>query len=159
MTQLALQKGILVKPNDNLGIIGGGQLGRMLAIEAKKMGIKTVIYSEVADCPAASVADKMIVGAYHDASLLDEFSRECNVVTYESENVPLFMADYLGMRTHLRPGRDILAVTQDRLSEKTFLNALSIPTADFGAVAFEGDIKLVMERTNKAAILKTRVNG
>jgi 5-(carboxyamino)imidazole ribonucleotide synthase len=159
MTQTTVQTGLLVKPNDNLGIIGGGQLGRMLGIEAKRLGIKTVIYSETADCPAQSIADKMIIGSYQDASLLDEFSRSCAVITYEFENIPISMADYLGMRTQLRPGSDILAVTQDRLAEKTFLNALSIPTAEFGAVAFEGDIKVLMEKNKEPAILKTRSMG
>jgi 5-(carboxyamino)imidazole ribonucleotide synthase len=158
-THKALESGLLVKPNDNLGIIGGGQLGRMLAMEAKRLGIKTIIYSETQECPAHSIADKIIVGSYHDAALLDEFSRECAVITYEFENVPVSMADYLGMRTHLRPGRDVLAVTQDRLAEKTFLNALSIPIAEFGAVAYEGDIKNLMETIQSPAILKTRSLG
>jgi len=150
---------ILVKPNDYLGIIGGGQLGRMIALEAKRMGIKTIIFSEIADCPAASIADKIVVGSYNDATLLDEFSRDCAVITYEFENIPLSTAHYLDMRTNLRPGCDILAITQDRLSEKTFLNALSIPVASFGAVAFEGDIKLMMEKGTQHAILKTRTMG
>lgn len=157
--QIKTQANLLVKPNDKLGIIGGGQLGRMLAMEAKRLGIKTIIYSETEECPAYSIADKMIVGSYRDASLLDEFSRECSVITYEFENVPVAMADYLATRTHLRPGRDVLAVTQDRLAEKTFLNALSIPTAEFGAVAFEGDIKILMEHIQSSAILKTRCSG
>jgi 5-(carboxyamino)imidazole ribonucleotide synthase len=150
---------LLVKPNEYLGIIGGGQLGRMMALEAKKLGIKTIIFSETEDCPAVSIADKMIVGSYHDACLLDEFSRDCSVVTYEFENIPISVANYLAMRTHLRPGAEILAVTQDRLAEKSFLNALSIPTAEFGAIAFEGDIKVLMEKFQSEAILKTRTLG
>jgi 5-(carboxyamino)imidazole ribonucleotide synthase len=159
MTQKNNQSDLLVKPNDNLGIIGGGQLGRMLAMEAKRLGIKTIIYSETEECPAQSIADKMIVGSYQDAALLDAFSRDCAVITYEFENIPIAMADYLAMRTQLRPGHDILSVTQDRLSEKTFLKALSIPTAEFGAVVYEGDIKILMEQINAPAILKTRSMG
>ncbi|MFT6071906.1 MAG: 5-(carboxyamino)imidazole ribonucleotide synthase [Alphaproteobacteria bacterium] len=155
----AMTSELLVKPNENLGIIGGGQLGRMMAIEAKRLGIKTIIFSETEDCPARSIADKMVVGSYHDATLLDEFSRDCAVITYEFENIPLSMASYLAMRTHLRPGCDILAVTQDRLSEKTFLNALSIPVAEFGSVAYEGDVKILIEQVNKPIMLKTRRMG
>lgn len=159
MVQKPVNPDLLVKPGDNLGIIGGGQLGRMLALEAKRLGIKTLIYTEQEDCPAAAVADKLIVGPYCDATLLDEFSRDCAVITYEFENIPVAMADYLAMRTEMRPGYDILAVTQDRLSEKSFLNALSIPTADFSAVSFEGDVKHFMDESKKPVMLKTRSMG
>lgn len=159
MVQMPINPDLLVKPNDNLGIIGGGQLGRILALEAKRLGIKTVIYTETEDCPAAAVADKLIVGPYFDAALLDEFSRDCSVITYEFENIPVAMADYLAMRTQLRPGYNILAVTQDRLSEKSFLNALSIPIADFSAVSFEGDIKTKMNALETPVMLKSRMMG
>lgn len=148
-----------VSPGEMLGIIGGGQLGRMIAIAAKNMGIRTIIFSEQDECPARAIADEFICGSYQDANLLDEFSRKAKVITYEFENIPLSIVDYLETRTSLYPGRNILSVTQDRLSEKTFCSAIGIPTADFHAIAYEGDIKAILEETGKAGILKTRRMG
>lgn len=151
---------VKVAPGEFIGVIGGGQLGRMIVMAAARLGIKSVVFSETKDCPAQPVADEFIHGSYQDAALLDEFSRKCKVITYEFENIPLSVIDYLASRTHLNPGRDILSVTQDRLSEKTFLNAIGIPVSDFSAVAHEGDIKFRLEKTNGAqAIMKTRRFG
>jgi 5-(carboxyamino)imidazole ribonucleotide synthase len=149
----------LIKPNEYMGIIGGGQLGRMLVMAAARLGIKTVVFAENTDCPAFAVADEFITGSYHDAALLDAFSRKCGVITYEFENIPLSVVSYLSSRTAVYPQANILSVSQDRLSEKTFLNAIGIPTAVFSAVAYEGDIKSHLEKTGNAGILKTRKFG
>ena len=150
---------VKVAPNERLGIIGGGQLGRMIVIAATRLGIKSVVFSDVEDCPARLVADEFICGSYQDAVLLDDFSRKCAVITYEFENIPLAVVDYLASRTSLYPSRDILAVTQDRLAEKSFLKAIGIPVPNFGAVSHEGDIKARLKDSGRSGILKTRKAG
>ncbi|MEM6603345.1 MAG: 5-(carboxyamino)imidazole ribonucleotide synthase [Pseudomonadota bacterium] len=148
-----------IAPGDRIGILGGGQLGRMLAMTAARLGIKTIIFSEEQNCPAGSVADELVFGSFQDANLLDEFSRKCSVVTYEFENIPLSVVNYIATRSNLYPGRDILAMTQDRLSEKSFLKSLGLPVADFTAVSYEGDIKTYLEKTGAQGLLKTRRQG
>lgn len=150
---------MVLKQNEYLGILGGGQLGRMLALAATQLGIKTIIFSDIDDCPAKQFADEFLCGSYQDAGLLDSFSRKATVITYEFENIPLSVIDYLQSRTALYPKRDILSVTQDRLSEKTFVKTLGIPVADFSAVSYEGDIKAYLQKKGTEAILKTRRMG
>ncbi len=149
----------IVKPGERIGIVGGGQLGRMLALAAANLGIKTTVLTENADCPAAHAADELIVSPYRDAGVLDAFSADCAAVTYEFENIPLDVAEYLASRCPVRPGASALAVTRDRLSEKTFLNAIGVKTADFAIISYEGDVKTAYGRLRCDTVLKTRFSG
>ncbi|MCG6114603.1 MAG: 5-(carboxyamino)imidazole ribonucleotide synthase [Mesorhizobium sp.] len=147
-------------PGATIGIIGGGQLGRMLAMAAARLGYRTIILEPQADCPAAQVANAHLVAAYDDADALAELARRCDVVTFEFENVPLAAANDLeGGPTPLYPPSRALEVAQDRLTEKKFLNDLGISTARFHAVDSEQDAKAALQALEGGAILKTRRLG
>jgi len=147
-------------PGATIGIIGGGQLGRMLAMAAARLGYRTMILEPQLDCPAAQVANSHLVAAYDDAGALAELARQCDVVTFEFENVPLEAADRLtGGPTPLHPPARALEVAQDRLTEKTFLNGLGIATARFHAIDTEQAAQAGLEALAGGAILKTRRLG
>lgn len=146
-------------PLSTIGILGGGQLGRMLAIAAAELGFKTHIYCPEADCPAAQVANQLTVAAYEDADALALFARKVDVVTYEFENVPSAAVDALELHVEVRPGRKPLAVAQDRWDEKSFLARIGIGTAPFAKVDSATDIADAAARTGLPAILKTRRFG
>ncbi|WP_165217825.1 5-(carboxyamino)imidazole ribonucleotide synthase [Affinirhizobium pseudoryzae] len=144
---------------DTIGIIGGGQLGRMLAIAAARLNFRTIILEPQADCPAAQVANRQIVAAYDDPAALDELARECRVVTYEFENVPVAAAERLAALRPVYPPPKALEVAQDRLTEKRFLNDCGIETAKFHAVDSQADLARALEDFGGKGVLKTRRLG
>lgn len=147
-------------PGATIGIIGGGQLGRMLAMAAARLGYRTMILEPQPDCPAAQVANAHLAAAYDDPQALAELARQCDVVTFEFENVPLEAAIGLAQSaTPLHPPARALEVAQDRLTEKTFLNGLGITTARFHAVDTEQDARAGLAALAGNAILKTRRLG
>lgn len=149
----------MLHPGDTIGILGGGQLGRMIALAAAQLGLKSVIYCPEAGSPAFQVSDAHICAAYDDFEALARFAAMAQVVTYEFENVPLDTAEFLAQRVPLRPGARALALTQDRLQEKTFVNGLGIETAPFAPVDdLDGLIRAAKE-TGLPAVLKTRRFG
>src|SRR5579859_5196604 len=109
-----------VSPGGTIGIIGGGQLGRMLALAAARLGLKTAIYNDAADAPAFQVTPHAIVAPYEDMDQLGRFADACDVVTFEFENLPAHAIAHLANHVPVRPGAHALATTQDRLSEKSF---------------------------------------
>ena len=121
-------------PGATIGIIGGGQLGRMLAMAAARLSYRTVVLEPQADCPAAQVANRQIVAAYDDTAALDELADGCDVVTYEFENVPVDAARRIAAAVTVSPPPQALEVAQDRVVEKAFLNSIGVATADFAAV-------------------------
>jgi 5-(carboxyamino)imidazole ribonucleotide synthase len=142
-----------------IGILGGGQLGRMLAIAAARLGYRTVILEPQADCPAAQVANRQIVAAYDDPVALAELAALCHAVTYEFENVPVGAAESLAARVPVSPPPAALAAAQDRLAEKTFLNEVGVPTAEFRAVDSDDDLRAGLEAFDGSGVLKTRRMG
>jgi 5-(carboxyamino)imidazole ribonucleotide synthase len=112
-----------------LGILGGGQLGRMSAMAAKKLGIRAVIYTPEKDSPASQVADETIVAAYEDRKSLEKFSEKVEVISYEFENIPVETVEYLTKFKPVYPEKNVLEVAQDRIREKSFLNSIGIATA------------------------------
>lgn len=142
-----------------VGILGGGQLGRMLALAGARLGLKSVVYCPDADSPAFDVAADRVIAAYDDEAALAAFAETVDVVTYEFENVPAATAAFLDARVPVRPGTRSLAVSQDRLSEKTFLTELGIPTAPFRAVDTLDDLKTAIGEIGFPAVLKTRRFG
>lgn len=147
-------------PGATIGIVGGGQLGRMLAMAAARLGYRTIVLEPQPDCPAAQVANAHLVGAYDDADALAELAGRCDVVTFEFENVPLDAAEGLARGpAPLYPPARALEVAQDRLTEKSFLNGLGIATALFRAVDTEADAHAALEALGGEAILKTRRLG
>lgn len=117
-----------------LGILGGGQLGRMSAQAAEKLGIRVVIYTLEENSPASQLAAKTVIAAYDDRKTLEHFAREVDVITYEFENVPCETVRYLKKFKPVFPSDNLLEVAQDRVKEKTYLNSINIPTARWIAV-------------------------
>ena len=118
-------------PGAVLGILGGGQLARMIALAAADYGVRCHIYAPEADSPAFDVAAAHTIGTYEDADALERFAEAVDLVTYEFENVPAQTASVLAAHRPLRPGAKALSVTQDRLIEKSFVADLGLPVAPF----------------------------
>lgn len=142
-----------------IGIIGGGQLGRMLAMAAARLNFRTVILEPQPDCPAAQVADRQIIAAYDDRSALDELARQSDIITYEFENVPVAAASQLAVRRPVYPPPTALENAQDRLVEKQFLRACGVATADFHAIGSQQDLEQALAAMGGAGVLKTRRMG
>ena len=143
-----------------IGILGGGQLGRMLASAAAQLGFDVSIYCPEADCPAARVAASHTIGDYADHAALLAWAQSCDVVTYEFENVPVAAAGALiDAGVLVRPGAKALEVSQDRVAEKSFLQSSGIATADFASVDHAVDVDDPINRFGGEGILKTRRDG
>lgn len=146
-------------PGATVGIIGGGQLGRMLAVAAARLGYRTIVLEPQADCPAAQVANRHIVGAYDDPAALAQLARASDVVTYEFENVPVEAVGVLVSDVPVLPPPAALEAAQDRLTEKNFLAGLGLATAPFRAVESLDDLNAGIVAFGGAGILKTRRLG
>jgi 5-(carboxyamino)imidazole ribonucleotide synthase len=146
-------------PGSVIGIMGGGQLGRMAAIAAARMGYKVHIYAPEAESPAAEVADAWTRAAWDDAAALDAFAAAVDVVTFEFENVPAASVAGLAAKRPVRPAWTVLETTQDRLSEKDFVNRLGIGTAPYARVDDVDGLVAAIEALGRPAILKTRTLG
>lgn len=149
----------MIRPGSTLGILGGGQLGRMMAMAAAELGLRTHIFAPERNSPAFDVAAEHTVAAYEDEAALVRFAKAVDVVTYEFENVPGETAAILSAHALLAPNARALSVSQDRLTEKTFLADLGIATAPFAAVSGEADLAAALERIGRPAVLKTRRFG
>ncbi len=142
-----------------IGILGGGQLGRMLSVAAARLGLRTHIFEPGANPPAGDVAHAVTTAPYEDETALNTFANAVNVITYEFENIPTSALDLLGALRPIRPGREALRVSQDRLIEKEFLRELGLQTAPFAAVDSLDDLTQAVEKISRPAILKTRRFG
>jgi 5-(carboxyamino)imidazole ribonucleotide synthase len=147
-----------VAPGSVIGVLGSGQLGRMIAQAAAQLGLKTHVFAPDGG-PAFDVATQRTLASYEDEAALAAFAQSVAVVTYEFENVPARAAAVLAERRPVLPGPDALAITQDRLTEKTFLNKLGVPTAPFMAVDDADGLARALAQLGRPAILKTRRFG
>ena len=141
-----------------IGILGGGQLGRMLSVAASRLGLRCHIF-EPGAAPAGDVAWRVTTAPYEDADALRAFAESVDVITYEFENVPTAALDLLESLRPIRPNRRALAVSQDRLTEKTFLNDIGLTTAPFADVPEQADLDAAIARIGRPSILKTRRMG
>jgi 5-(carboxyamino)imidazole ribonucleotide synthase len=148
-----------LSPAGRIGVLGGGQLGRMLALAAARLGLDVVIFDPSPDCPAGRVAAQTVTAAYSDLDAVARFAASVDVVTYEFENVPVDAARAAAAHAHLRPGANALEVAQDRVAEKTFLNAKGVPTVAFRAVASAAEVREAALALGVPALLKTRRFG
>ncbi len=148
-----------IAPGATLGILGGGQLGRMLALAAAPLGLKAHVFAPDADSPAFDVAAARTVAAYEDEAALVRFAGAVDVVTFEFENVPAATAELLDRHTRLHPSPRALATAQDRLVEKSFVAGLGLPVAPFAAVADAAGLAAALREIGPPAILKTRRFG
>jgi 5-(carboxyamino)imidazole ribonucleotide synthase len=145
-------------PGSTVGILGGGQLGRMLAMAAAEMGLACHIYAPAGDNPAFDVARQATAGAWDDRAALADFAARVDVITYEFENVPEATARFLATLRPVHPNPDVLAVAQDRLAEKTMATGLGLAVAPYMPVDSAADLQSALRRLGPG-ILKTRRLG
>ena len=149
----------VLAPGSTIGILGGGQLGRMLSVAAARLGFRTHIYEPGANPPAGDVAHAVTTAAYEDEAALAAFAAACDVVTFEFENVPTAALDLIEAQVPIRPGREALRISQDRLTEKTFLQGLGLSVAPFADVPDQAAMTEAVSRIGAPSILKTRRFG
>lgn len=148
-----------LKPGSVIGCMGGGQLGRMLALAAARLGLRTHIFEPAEEACAASVVERVTRASFDDSTALRDFAGRVDVITYEFENVPIPAVEVVADIAPVRPGRRALEVAQDRLTEKLFLNEIGIETAPFASVGGPGDLANAINRLGRPAILKNRRLG
>ena len=150
---------VKLKPGDTIGILGGGQLGRMLAMAAARLGLRCQIFSPDPESPAFDVVLNATCAEYADVEALEVFANDVDVITYEFENVPASAALVLAARRPVLPNRKILETTQDRLAEKDFVTRLGIGTADYADVSTAAALRDAIARIGLPAVIKTRRFG
>lgn len=148
-----------LKPGDRIGIIGGGQLGRMLALAAARLGFKTVVLDPQENAPAFQVSNERIVAEYSNNDALARLAAQSEVITYEFENIDLAAVKSLEENHTCHPNSKALATSQDRLVEKTFFNNLNIATAPYFDVANKTELAAALEQTQGYGIVKSRRFG
>ncbi len=148
-----------LKSGATIGILGGGQLGRMLSVAASRLGFKTCIFEPGADCPASHVANYHMKAGYDDIDALTKFAQSCDVITYEFENIPTEALDTIEAITPIHPNREALATSQDRFFEKNFLTRIGLQTAPYAAVEDAETLEQAIDQIGTPAILKTRRMG
>ncbi|WP_131195347.1 5-(carboxyamino)imidazole ribonucleotide synthase [Lichenihabitans psoromatis] len=149
----------VLAPGETIGILGGGQLARMLAMAAAQLGLKAHIFAPEADSPAFEVAAAHTIGDYTDKAALTVFAAAVEVVTYEFENVPAETIAILDPLVPVRPNRKALETTQDRLVEKLFIRGIGLATAPFASVEDAGGLARAVAQLGRPSILKTRRFG
>lgn len=142
-----------------IGILGGGQLGRMLSVAAARLGFRTHIFEPGANPPAADVAHAVTTADYSDADALKAFAQSVDIVTYEFENIPTDALDVIEAIRPIHPNREALRTSQDRLIEKTFLEGLGLRVAPFANIESRADLDAALETIGTPSILKTRRFG
>ncbi len=147
----------MIPPGETIGILGGGQLGRMLAVAAAQLGYRVHIYAPEADSVAAEVSAEFTCADWDDTEAMARFAADCAVITYEFENVPV--APLAALAGKLRPGTRPLEAAQDRLTEKRFAEAHGGRPAPFAPVIGEEDLAIAIARIGAPGILKTRREG
>ncbi len=152
-------KAVKLKPGDTIGILGGGQLGRMLAMAAARLGLRCQVFSPDPDSPAFDVVLNATCAEYADVEALELFANDVDIITYEFENVPASAALILGARRPVLPDHRILETTQDRLAEKDFVTRLGIGTADYADVSTAAGLRTAIQKIGLPAVLKTRRFG
>lgn len=144
---------------DTIGIVGGGQLGRMMALSARYMGFRIGVLDPTPNCPAAQVADFQVTAEYDDTAAIRELAERSDVLTYEFENVNADAIDEVRGLAAVPQGTELLRVTQDRVHEKEFINAHGIETAPWKAVNSIEELVVALESIGYPAVLKTRSGG
>jgi 5-(carboxyamino)imidazole ribonucleotide synthase len=150
---------VRAEPDATIGILGGGQLGRMLALAAARLGFKCHVLCPERGSPAFDVVRRVTEADYGDKAALDRFADDVDVITYEFENVPAETATFLAARKPVLPDPQVLAITQDRLAEKDFIVSLDIATAPYAGVAAEAELASALATVGVPAVLKTRRFG
>lgn len=151
--------GGVILPGNTIGIFGGGQLGRMIAIAAKRMGYRVVVLDPTPDCPAGQVADDEITAPYTDVAAARDLARRCAVVTAEFENVPAETLEAIEPMVPVRPSSRVLRIAQNRIAEKTFLAEHGFPVPNFRPVRSHEELLRAISEIGCPALLKTATGG
>ena len=152
-------KQVALQPGDTIGILGGGQLGRMLALAAARLGLNCQVYAPDPDSPAFDVVQHATCAEYADVEALELFAADVDIVTYEFENVPAATAMVLAARRPVLPNTKVLEITQDRLAEKDFVTGLGLATTRYADVSSAASLRLAAGVIGLPAVLKTRRFG
>ncbi len=144
-----------IPPGGTIGILGGGQLGRMTALAAANLGYKTVIFSDSENSPAAQVAARTIVASYHDTDALQDFMQAADVISYEFENIPIYSAEFIGKFGRLAPSASVLDISQDRFKEKSFFQNNDLATAGFALIESSSDVESACQQVGLPCVMKT----
>ena len=150
-----MSTGPAIPPGKTIGVLGGGQLGRMLAQAAKRMGYRCHVYEPAARSPAGAVADREVNAPYEDLAALTAFAKDCDVVTYEFENIPAGPLQAIAGLTQLRPHWSVLETAQNRSREKRWLRGHGVPHAQFAEVAAGGDLAAAIRGVGLPCVVKT----
>lgn len=146
-------------PGATIGVMGGGQLGRMFAVAARRMGYRVHVFTPEENSPAGQFSDQTIVADYTDEGAVRRFARDLNVLTFEFENVPAETVEWCAYHCEVRPSGSILHLAQNRLREKTFLAEAGIPVAPFRPVRTARELSTAIEQIGRPAILKGAAFG
>lgn len=149
----------MLPPGATIGILGGGQLGRMLSVAAARLGLNVHVYADAPNSPASQFAGETVVGAYDDEAKISDFAARVDVVTCEFENVSAGALEAAAKGARVAPPARAFAVTQDRLVEKRFVEGLGIPVAPFAPVDGTADLKDALQELGTPALLKSRRFG
>ncbi|MBC1586679.1 5-(carboxyamino)imidazole ribonucleotide synthase [Listeria seeligeri] len=145
--------------NSTIGIIGGGQLGRMMALSAKAMGYRIIVLDPTEDCPAAQVSDEQIIADYDDKVALRELAEKADVVTYEFENIDYDALKMTQDLVDVPQGAELLSITQDRILEKAYLESANINIAPYAIIVDKEEIETEIKSIGYPAVLKTAQGG
>lgn len=148
-----------IQPGSTIGIIGGGQLGQMLALYAKQTGMKVVILDPTPHCPAGQVADEQIIASYEDVAAIQELAQRADVLAYEFENVDLRSLEDVADHSYVPQGTNLLYITKDRIREKTFLHQAGLKTAPFQSVHSSQELENAVANIGYPCVLKTCEGG
>ncbi|ELK39991.1 N5-carboxyaminoimidazole ribonucleotide synthase [Brevibacillus agri] len=148
-----------IKPGSTLGILGGGQLGRMIALAGRAMGYRFVTMDPTVDAPCGQTADKQIVASYDDVEAAMQLASVSDVISYEFENVDAQVAEVLESHAYVPQGSRLLRITQNRISEKTAIREIGIPVAPFRVVGSLQDLQAAVAELGLPAVMKTATGG
>lgn len=154
---ISLTKTIL--PGQTIGIIGGGQLGKMMTLAAKAMGFRVVVLDPTPDCPCGQVADEQITAPYGDLKAVEKLAERCDVITYEFENIDAGALQWLTENAYVPQGTEILRITQNRIYEKDAVKKAGAPVVPYAVVKNETDLHKGLKNIGMPAVLKTATGG
>ena len=149
----------MILPGEKLGLLGGGQLGRMFTVAARTMGYEVVVLDPDPDSPAGALANEHLCAAYDDMAALDHLADSCSAATIEFENIPAASLEYIMKKIPVRPGSDAIRIARDRIKEKGTLKSLGLPTADYVVIESDTDLANATATDVYPAILKTATLG
>jgi len=149
----------VILPGGTIGILGGGQLGRMMALAARRMGYRIVVLDPSPKCPTAQVADGVVVGALDDVEAAKQLAKQVDVITLDTEHVHADVLDQLEAITPVRPGANVLRTIQDRRTQKEFLDGLGLPQARWAPATTPAELDAALAKLGRPAIVKVRRAG